>query len=868
MIVALSLCPRFDEALAGYGRNKALHALQLHRCGARFWVSTEACLLHQPHAPSVDFVAAGLGGGDGPADGRSDGPHGLAAGRQHLLANKRRYEVASALLAVRCNASCIGANCELGPPRRFVDDEHDRRREERWRARSRSFLAPPVASFACCCSWAVDMPAEARRAARRAERAARGAQSNTGDPAHRRLTQLCTRWMQYAKPSVTILDGGEAASSTLCAAKSSACCVWLATHFSPDRVEQFCAQLESWPGSCAAAVWLGAEPSLRAAERMLEAITARIRRVARPPDAPGVRLTAAWGPSPTWRPRRRVRLPARHRPVGGGGVYPANVLRNQVLRLVPHDALVMLLDVDARPPRALGAALGIDHGGDVAAAALRERVVDECRAGRFVVLPAVELAPASQMPLASDEPSPASDADSFALVEAVDVSTAHAVLAQCAGRLRAFHAAHHPDAHHPTGTTAWRDTVLGRAPSVVDVATLTYAAGYEPYGICEVQRLTASGMQADERFIGWHKDRAEWLHRLHALGAFSGMCVLRSPAACVVDWKPHAATHQRATSRNDLLYLCAMEGLYERSLRRQSAWVSALAPRKSPDLVSSCCAPVASAMELLRVDGAAVATLREGGDVWLADAEWSVSGSLQNVASPGAHTVQVTLVGGVGTPSSAHVLGTLESGVAVRAAPSDAEETSLGVALEFEVCFDEESFQWGHGGSLPGMHMEPGVTVPQGGSRHAGCGMSARFRWTAEGELRLKIERLDATGARWPDRHVRRIGTLGAERRPMQLLRGRWHRLALAVRRCDGRICAWCDGVCFHDSGGGPAAQPLVGGAADVLIRLFHSEAPPKQGSTAQLRAMRVLGARGVKLEEGGEAERCAVAESEITVRL
>jgi hypothetical protein len=52
VIVALSVCPRFDEGLSGYGRNKALHTLHLHRCGARFWASAAACVVHWPHAPS------------------------------------------------------------------------------------------------------------------------------------------------------------------------------------------------------------------------------------------------------------------------------------------------------------------------------------------------------------------------------------------------------------------------------------------------------------------------------------------------------------------------------------------------------------------------------------------------------------------------------------------------------------------------------------------------------------------------------------------------------------------------------------------------------------------------------------------------
>ena len=80
----------------------------------------------------------------------------------------------------------------------------------------------------------------------------------------------------------------------------------------------------------------------------------------------------------------------------------------------------------------------------------------------------------------------------------------------------------------------------------------------------------------DERLFGWHRDRAELFNRLaaglppcsvHVGVAPLSFSVLCSPAAFLLDHAPHAPTAQRSASRLDPLYVSAMEGLFQRSLR-------------------------------------------------------------------------------------------------------------------------------------------------------------------------------------------------------------------------------------------------------------------------------------------------------------
>ena len=370
-------------------------------------------------------------------------------------------------------------------------------------------------------------------------------------------------------------------------------------------------------------------------------------------------------------------------------------------------------------------------------------------------------------------------------------------------RLRAFHADSAPDGHGPTRTSSWLSAVVSRPAEVADTLDAHFALGYEPYGIVKAARLrqvpTRSGAAVgtcargqtaargrwlavvgwlrggvaarivdrscvcarsqvgsyDERLFGWHRDRAEFFARLAAglppspthvgVGPLS-FSVLCSPAAFLLDHAPHAPTAQRSASRLDPLYVAAMEGLFQRSLRVVRARgpdASEASPRDGAAAVDRADRgeEAAGAADMLaRRYGAAVVRLRgfggatgagdsdaEGGStegssangwwgggyvdddvrgcvsawpgpwpssaargsVWGEDEDWEVIGhtGLANVAFDG-QLATVALAAGGGPPSACRAAGLPVSGVAVRASPTSVDVAAGGIAIQFAVRFD------------------------------------------------------------------------------------------------------------------------------------------------------------------------------------
>ena len=501
VIVSLALCPRFDASLTGYGRNKALHALHLHRCGARFWAATSLCVVHVAHEPSRDFLAAL---GDGDRVGSSDG------GKRPLAAAKRRYEAAAAYISRSCTA-------QLPPPLLAVKDDSKR---------SSSNRSMPSG---LCCQWSPDAPRAARAAARQA-------MADNSDGSRALLMQLCSRWMDYSPPHATstlvppqppprslqplrsLQRGSYEASGEQQqqvvqqqagqqqAGQQQADEVWLVTHLSADRLQRFAGLLDSWPGHCAAAVWVGRDSKAAAAVRSFRSTLHPNR-----PSSSELRLVIVSGPPPTWR-AQRSRIGA-----APPSTYPVNLMRGTALDAAPESAVVLVADVDARPPLALGAALcSAACGDDEWAAGMRKLVVSTCRErGRFLVLPALEQAEGAH---ADGEQAGRQPDSLMSLVLAATPSQAQVALARCASSLQAFHFRTCPDGHAPTRTSVWMETVLGRPYDITDTLDLLPEStrGYEPYGIVEAKRLrslhgSSSGdvdqLGYDRRFIGWHKDR-------------------------------------------------------------------------------------------------------------------------------------------------------------------------------------------------------------------------------------------------------------------------------------------------------------------------------------------------------------------------
>lgn len=840
VIVSAALCPRFDEALTGYGRNKALHAYHLHACGARFWATACACLEHTPHALSLDAVAIRSPVADDAHRATAAEPAATDAGRgkRHLRAAKQRYASAVSELSRRCSAHPPAPLGQVDAP---------------------AACDATSATAALVCRWSADAPPAAISAARLAcagstsgvSIGSSGGRSQAATPA---LTQLCSRWMVFTAPRSVrwpLLTVGAPAAW-------HARATWLVTHLSYDRLDRLAALLQSWPGCCAASIWVGRSRSAAAAVR---AFASRP-----PPRAEGsqLRLVAVGGPSPRWHAS------------GPCTAYPVNAMRVAALETVPPEALALLVDVDARMPRALGLALaggceesetgqtGLGCADEPWAAALRALVVTTCRErGRFLVLPALELADGR-----GAEATPSSVL-AEAIVRAEGAAQAQAALVRAGhDRLRAFHAETCPDGHAPTRTEEWAATVAGRAAAVVDAAEVQYAPLYEPYGIVEARRVRAPGCNFDPRFVGWHRDRAEFFLRLTTCGAIDGFALLRSPAACLLDWWPHEPTAQRSASRDHPLYVAAMEGLYlrcQRALLFKYPPPAAHAGASSPAgagalaLAHSTAAretPAGTAGEALASLGAPVLALRgvrgvesapggDDGSVWTTSASWRLSGrcGLENVTRRGVDAaapeqsppcdgdVIVELVGGVGPPASARKRGLAVSGVAVRALPGDSDAASGAISLEMTVRFDE-TFDWGGGGLLPGVYC--------GAAGPSGLGVGACFRWSEGGALSLKAE-LHSSLKRWPIRSAVCVN------RPAQLVRGRRQRLSLAVLPATGRVSAWCDGDCVYHSGAADSAR-FGGGASGLDLRLFFLSSPVS-GSGArfsvEVRGLRVHGVRG-----------------------
>ncbi len=891
VVVALSMCPRFDEGLSGYGRNKALHALQLHRCGARFWASAATCVVHWPHAPSQDFDAA-LGT---PSEGGDVGSRrSREMGKQHLMAAKRRYETVARALVSHCYATLP-----------LLPSPGEGRL-------SRQVMAGR------CCRWADGTPPEAIAAARAMLRHRVGDSPNSDDSDHARLVQLCSRWLEYTAPSATSTP--LAPIGTPCTTDDEA--AWLVTHLSADRLDRLGALVASWPGCIVAAVWVGRDRRATAAVRAFaEALRAhRVRQC---------RLILVRGPPPTWNLGRPFAsaLSCRAPP----STYPVNLMRRIALDHTPDAALALLTDVDARPPLALGLALA---SGDAKrqeqqheqlslavlppsswqpapsqpsqpsptsppplswCMAVRTLVHETCRnRGRFLVLPALEFVPEL---LASTISEAAAD-----LMEPTSAPTAQAALSRHAELLRSFHSMSCPDGHAPSGAAKWLSDVLRHSPTAIAAVDVDYAPGYEPYGFVEVRRLKAMGCGPDERFIGWHRDRVEWFLRLASRRAVAGFSVLRSPVGFVLDWQPHAPTAQRVTSRDDPLYVAAMEGLYRRAQRtlwagaephtyQPAATEAVEASAAAVELCDATRGQLVAGAEHVTSDGEALAMLckregdavaewqrafgcsagqeagKDGGkkadretsearvdeatadgmsaesaqmlSVWDADAQWRVHGghaSLANVTRQDtgrASTARVRLHAGIGPPSHACKRGLDPSGVAIKMGPTSLDAAAAGLAVAFDVCF-EEAFQWGNGGGvLPGVYCEP--------AGPSGIGLDARFRWGASGGLRFRADLVSPT-RRWPLRLA-----IHVDRRSHQLLRGTWHRLSVAVCPRDGSIGAWADGVCIHRSGG-PTSVCFGGGAAGLRMCVFRScPCEETNQATVTLRGLQLHCATGTK---------------------
>jgi hypothetical protein len=241
------------------------------------------------------------------------------------------------------------------------------------------------------------------------------------------------------------------------------------------------------------------------------------------------------------------------------GLYPVNALRQTALELVPSDsqALCLCIDVDLLPPAALARSLA---PGSV----LHKDVVALCTTNHAVVLPALELD--------ADEDtgtfcSIRCGARAAALLGALDEDESSLALAEHMAHIRSFHKDKCVVGHAATNINSWlRKLTTERSKGLIESDVVDAEGGYEPYFIASVALLkTAGGWE--KRFWGWHGDKAELVQRLRNYSQFAGFCVLRHPAAFVLDWLPHEPTASRLATQDNALYVAAMSGLTQRCKR-------------------------------------------------------------------------------------------------------------------------------------------------------------------------------------------------------------------------------------------------------------------------------------------------------------
>ena len=873
VIVCAALAPRFDEKLSGYGRNKAAHALHLHFCGAPFVVAHGACVINVPHAPSRDFVASVA---------RPD-----EMGKLRLAATKLRWEELSASFAACPTAAGVGNKGEDGE-RRGGAAAGGGARGLLGCIRSCSRRQPlRCATY----GWPRWLPKEVRAAAAAAVAVAaadtagviNGAARDEVAAAASFLAALCSRWMEYRAPLVRaellVRPSGRCFPA---GAAPGDVPVWLVTHLSADRLDRLTELLDLWPGRVAAAVWVGNEAATAGAVRSFVAAL-------RGDDADDGRLSLSLvcgvPPEP--------------------GLYPANAIRSCALGAVPPDALAMLLDVDVRPPRALGAALA--HRESAAwAVALRSAVRRECcERGRFLVLPALELATGEE-----------AEENAALLLQASAPQDAAATLSATSRHLRAFHEVQCPEGHAPTRTATWLSQVASSASSASTATAaaaavrddalqsndITFAYGYEPYGICEARRIAAVG-GFDTCFVGWHRDRAEHYARLHQLsstglsgglsggggGGSSGSMVcgfslLRSAVTFLVD-RPHAEVAARTVSRGNAMFVAAMEGLYQRSLRMRGALPeqATAAPSTEPVTARAMFAAVLDRTPLAPAESCAVRWLAGGpGTAELlrggaSGSVWDPEQGLWQVQGAGQHNITVTeggvrvvhLAGGVGAPCSARLAGVKCAGIALRAASIAQHSAAGGAAMSLWVKFGagddsdvsggdtaavaDTRFNWGCGGALPGLYCD---SVAK-----AGLGLHASFRWGASGELGFvaRTERGGRNAVRTPPNAEKRRLRDTNSRMSVQLMPGAWHRLEVAVRPGEGGVSAWCDGSCVFESA--RDAPPFGGGLCSVRLALFRS------GDGSDVAAPSIVALRDVRFWGVDALDACATAAAEAAGR-
>eukprot|EP01012_Entosiphon_sulcatum_P062187 TRINITY_DN8837_c0_g1_i1.p1 TRINITY_DN8837_c0_g1~~TRINITY_DN8837_c0_g1_i1.p1 ORF type:complete len:899 (+),score=85.98 TRINITY_DN8837_c0_g1_i1:52-2748(+) len=395
-------------------------------------------------------------------------------------------------------------------------------------------------------------------------------------------------------------------------------------------------------------------------------------------------------------------------------LYPINFCRNRAMDLVPADSCtILVVDVDIVP------SCGTCH------AHLDPYIAKELDLGNAVILPSWQF---------TDETAALSDC------RALPRSKDEVTRASSLGTVCPFHIEQYPVGHRATDHSRWLQS------NSEECYCAEFEIGFEPYAISKKARLPPF----DERFRGYGRDKIAQCLLFHSQGGkyvvamkYFSFAIPHQPSADRLLW--HGETRDR-------VLLARTEALFNHILRACGT-NKKLGVRRTP---------LHKATETLTL----VLTEDFVKDNWRDSHEITSGANNTEVVCMLEHhstftpALRVALGAGLTSPES-------RVGICQKIFFSFDCKT---VVLVYSVRF-ADSFCWGRGGSLPGLHCFGGALI-------------CRFHWTSAGESVFNF-RTDPIAQLQNGRSS-----------TFPLAKGQWHKMALElqVHSCEaGHARAWID---------------------------------------------------------------------------
>lgn len=440
VIVSKRLIPFYDDQLEGYGRNKALHLYHLSRLGFQFVVSTQTSVIHFSHSPTIDrqlfFHQQVVGNGE----------IYLNCPSVSMCRVKERYAAARMLISMHCTSWVLNASSasELNTSGCIIHPSSDKVLNEGLEYSSVGTACvfwPRGIDFGECRST---MPRKTFFSS-----CGRGS-SEVGELMYHESSELntsmasfCSVHLQYLPPKLFI---ERYVHATMVAnyvihldcfkfnvrkyrypcqipehAMSSDAVIWAVTHLSIDRLDRLRSLCISWKGPLAASVWFPPEISDQARRIGENAMSYLIKEMDKSPcylrivkvENYFVQSTYPWRrvsvnhcvDAETRQLNRNLKVMDPRFSPFSPLMYPVNALRGCAIDIVQEwndhcliaaqnrdaaSVLLLVLDVDMRPPDALCSVLSAAPQTGVADK-LRSEIIERCsREDKFIVLPALE----------------------------------------------------------------------------------------------------------------------------------------------------------------------------------------------------------------------------------------------------------------------------------------------------------------------------------------------------------------------------------------------------------------------------------------------------------------------------------------------